>query len=166
MVEREILMPQQKLHYEGLFDPKELYKLINMFLRDKWYDMRERDNVKSTTPEGDYIELVLEPWKRLSDYAVSEMIIRVIMENLVDKVVEKDGVKVKLKQGKVTVLFDSFLQTDFENRWSGKPVFFLLKQISDKFIHGDYLTKFKSEAAGDVGHLQELIKSFLNLYRY
>ena len=166
MAEKDILVQDQKLQYEGLFDPKELYKLINMFFRDKWYDQRERDNIKTTTPEGEYIELVLEPWKRLTDYAQSEIKIRIIMENLIDKVVEKDGIKVNLKQGKVTIIFDAYLVTDFENRWSGKPVFFLLKSLTDKYIHGDYTKQWKSEIMNDCDHIQTLVKSFLNLYRY
>ena len=102
----------------------------------------------------------------ITDYAQSEIKIRIIMENLVDKVVEKDGVKVNLKQGKVTMIFGAYLVTDFENRWSGKPVFFLLKSLTDKYIHGEYTAKWKDEIINDCDHIQTLVKSFLNLYRY
>jgi len=64
------------------------------------------------------------------------------------------------------MIFDGYVETDYENRWENKPIFYFLRALIDKYIYRIYTDKFESMLVADVHHLHTRIKSFLNLYRY
>ena len=166
MAERDVVIERYRLTYEGLFNLLDLYTMIDEYFEDKGYDKREKKNVERVTPEGKYIELHFEPWKKLTDYAKSVIAVRIILSDIKEVEVEKDGVKVKLNQGKVQFVFDAFLETDYEHRWEMKPMFFFIRTIFDKYIYRNYTISFKNEVANDLNGLIVMCRSFLNLYRH
>ena len=166
MAERQIIVDHLRLVYEGLFDITQLYTLINEWMREKGYDKKERKNVESITPNGKYLELELEPWKKITDYAKFVLKLRIIMKDIKDVEVERDGSKVKLNQGHITIVFDGYFETDYENRWEQKPTFFFIRTLFDKFVFKPYTERFKGRLIGEVNELHSLVKGFLNLYRY
>lgn len=166
MAERELIVDHIRLEYEGLFDARELLSMIDRYFRDKGYDKRELRNIEQVKPEGKYVEIEYLPWKKTTDYVKNEIWIRLIMSDLKEVEVEKDGVKVKLNQGKIQFVFDGYLTTDYENRWEAKPTFFLVRTLFDKYFLKTYIDKYKGVLVDDVQLLHSTIKSFLNLYRY
>lgn len=165
MSEREVLIDKMRLTYEGLFDVVELYKMIDRFFKEKGYDKREKHNSERVTAEGKFIELELEPWKKITDYAMNVIKLRIVMSDITEVVVKKGNVKVKLNKGKVKMVFDAYLETDYENRWEGKPLFFFLRTILDKFIFKPYTSGFRKNVMDDCNHLYNKVKAFLNLYK-
>lgn len=166
MAERDIIVDKMRVTYEGLFSVTELYKMMDEWFEEKNYDKKELKNVENVTPEGKYIELLVEPWKKVTDYAKNVIRIRMIMTDIKDVEVEKDGVKVKLNQGKIQIVFDAYLETDYENRWEQKPTFFLIRTLFDKYFFKPFTKGFHTGVKADLNHLVTKIKSFLNLYRY
>jgi len=166
MAERQAVVDHMRLTYEGLFSVTELYKTIDRWLRDKGYDKCEQKNIEKVTPEGKYIEIQIEPWKKLSDYAKSVIKLRMIMDEVKEVEVERDNKKVKLNQGKIQMIFDAFLETDYEHRWEGSPLFYFFKVIIDKYISKPFTSGYQNNVLDDLNHFHSLIKSFLNLYRY
>lgn len=165
MAERTVVVDKLRLTYEGLFSIKDLYKMIDEWFRQKNYDKREKNNTESVTPEGKYIEIELEPWKKVTDYARNVIRLRMIFENITDVEVERDGKKMTLNKGKAHFVFDGFLGTDYFQRWEGKPLFFVIRAIYDKFIYAPYTAGFAKGVKDDVMHLHNQIKAFLNLYK-
>jgi len=100
MAERRLVVDHMRLKYEGLFNASELYKLIDTWFREKAFDRRELRNEEQVRPEGKYIELVLMPWKKISDYARHVIRLEIRMHNLKEVVVERDGHRVKMNQGR------------------------------------------------------------------
>lgn len=166
MPERKIVVDELHLDYEGIFDAKELLKMIDDFFRERGYDKRELRNVELVKPTGKNIEIILMPWKGITDYAKYEIKIRIFMDNLKEIEVKKDGAKLKLNQGKVRFLFDSFLTTDVEGRWEGKPIFFFIRTMFDKYFFRSYTSKWEEALVEHTKELHTQIKSFLNLHRY
>ena len=166
MTERELIVDHMRIQYEGLFDATELYRLIDRFFRDKGYDKRDLKNVEKVRPQGKFIEIELLPWKKTTDYFKNEIKIRMIMEDLKDVEVEKDGRKIKLNQGKLSIVFDGYFSTDYEHRWEGKPTYFFLRTFFDKFFFKSYTDKYKGVLVQDVNTLHTQVKAFLNLYRF
>jgi len=165
MPEREVIIDKYRVTYEGLFNALDLYTIIDEFLEDKGYDKREKKNIERVTKDGKYIELWLEPWKKLTDYAKSVILVRIIMSEVKEVEIEKEGVKVKMNQGKIQFVFDAYLETDYENRWEMKPIFFFLRTIFDKFIFKSYMIGYRNEIRSDANQLIVTIRSYLNLYR-
>jgi hypothetical protein len=166
MAERDIIVDKMRMTYEGLFSVSELYKMMDEWFEEKNYDKKELKNVENVTPEGKYVEILIEPWKKVTDYAKNVIRIRMIMTNIKDVEVEKDGVKVRLNQGKIQMVFDAYLETDYENRWEQKPMFFLIRTLFDKYFYKPFTHGFHAGVKADLNDLVTRIKSFLNLYRY
>lgn len=166
MSERKIVVDELKLNYEGLFDVKEFYKMLDNFFRYRHYDKREVKNVESIRPSGKHIELVLMPWKGVADYARYEIKVQAIMDDVKEVEVKRDGAKLKLNQGKIQMVFDAWLTTDVEGRWEGKPIYFFIRTFVDKYIFRFYTSKWENVVMEDTKELHNEVKSFLNLYRY
>ena len=166
MPEREVVVDKLRLTYEGIFSVSELYKLIDEWFRWKGYDKRENKNIEIVKPEGKFIEIELEPWKKVTDYAKNVIKIRIQMFDIRDVEVEKDNTKLKLNQGKVHFVFDGYLETDYEAKWDGKPIFYFIRTVFDKYLYKPFTTGFERGVKQDVMHLQGQIKAFLNLYRF
>ena len=166
MVERTVVIDKMRMSYEGLFKVTELYKLIDGWLRQKGYDKREKKMAESVTKNGKFIEWEVEPWKKITDYSKIVIGLRVIMTDIKEIEVEMDKTKSKLNQGKVDFVFDGYLETDYENRWESKPLFYFLRTLFDKYIFKPYSVGYQSNAIDDVNDLHNRIKSFLNLYKF
>ena len=57
------------------------------------------------------------------------------------KIVYKEGVKIKINQGKVMMIFDGYLVSDYEGKWKGKPLIYFLRTIFDKYVFRRYFAK-------------------------
>jgi hypothetical protein len=166
MAEREVVVDKMRLGYEGLFKVTDLYKLIDGWLREKGYDKREKKMAESVTKKGKFIEWEIEPWKKITDYAKIVIKLRVIMTDIKEVEVEIDKSKVKMNQGQANFIFDAFVETDYENRWEGKPLFYFLRTVFDKYIFKPYTVGYQSNVLDDVNDLHARVKAFLNLYRF
>lgn len=166
MAERRLVIDHMKLSYEGLFDLHELYSLINQWLKDKGFDLREQRNQEHVKPGGKYIEVELLPWKRITDYARHVIRVNIRIRDMKDAVVEQDNIRTNINKGKISVVIDGYLDTDYEDRWESKPFYFFIRTVFDKFIYRTYSTQYEELLVENVLQLLSTIKSFLNLYEY
>jgi hypothetical protein len=166
MTETKIVVDNLSLNYEGLFNAKEYYRLVDKFMAEKNYNKREVLNTEKVESSGKFIDLEVEPYKKVSDYAKIVIRVRSKMFNVKEVEVEKDGHKLRLNQGKINILIDGILQTDYENRWTNRPFWIFLRTIYDKFIYKTYIDQFDNEVMRDVNQLHTQLKAFFNLYRY
>lgn len=166
MAETEVVVDKLRLDYEGLFSVPELYKLIDEWFEEKNYDKKEIRNIERVSADGKYIELELLPWKKCSDYTKNELRLRIILSGIKDVEIERDKVKVKLNQGKVHIVFDGYLTTDYFNKWENKPVFYFIRSIFDRWVYQPFQSGFQRGVRSDVTELKDRIKAFLNLYRF
>lgn len=165
-MEKKLVVRDMVLKYDGLFSVKDLYKIIDDWLKENFYDKVEKENIEYVTPEGKYIEMRLEPFRIATDYVQYRIFMKIIMRNVKEVEVEIDKKKHKLNKGEVRIKFDAYLETDFTGRWEQKPVLFFIRTLIDKYIYRLYTERFENAVEKDVTGLHTAIKSFLNLYRY
>lgn len=166
MSEKRLIIDQLRLNYSGIFHLNDLYRMIDGWLYEKGYDKLEKKNEEQVLETGRKVELELRPWKKTTDYAKNEIRLRVFINNMTDIEVEKDGKNVKMNKGDIQMIFDAFLETDYENRWENKPIYYFLRSLVDKYIFRIYTGKFTGNLAADCKDLHQRIKAFLNLYKY
>lgn len=166
MTEKNIVVSGLTVSYEGLFNVLELYKIFDDWQKKNNYDKTERESIEYVKPEGKYIELRMEPARKESDYVRFELRVHIVMENIKETVVDIDGEKKKMNEGKVTIAFDAWLETDYEEAWSTRPNLYFLRLLIDKYIYKIYSDKFSGQLRGEVNELATHVKSFLNLYKY
>jgi len=166
MAERMIVVDKDRLEYSGLFDMKGVYRVMDTWAKDKGYWLIEKRHGEVTKPEGKYIDMDFEPFRKFTDYAKSIVKIRAQFQKVKDVVVERDNKKVKLQEGTVMISFDGILETDYEHRWESKPVFYVLRTVFEKYLYRPFISGFERGVREDTMALKNNLKAFLNLTKY
>ncbi len=165
MAEKKILVDGERITYTGYFDIKGIMRELNKWATEKGYDMIETSHIESTTDQGKFADIKLEPFKKLTDYTQSKIKIRITLDNIKDVVIQKDGKKKKLYDGTIRFLFRVMLITDYENRWEGKPIYYFFRIIFEKYIYSPLISKTQNQIIDDYEFLRNNIKSYLNLFK-
>lgn len=166
MPEKKFVFEKMTLSYEGLFNLYELFQMIDTWLRKKGFDKREKRNNEFISETGKDIEVVLEPWKKVSDYINMKFKIDIHFSEVKEVIVEKDGAKIRLNKGRAVIVIDGWLETDYEGAWQSRPDYFFLRTIVDKFVYKIYNDKYE-KMINDLGvEVFNEIKAFLNMHRY
>jgi hypothetical protein len=166
MTERTLVVDQQKLSYEGLFDLAELYRLIDSWFYEKGWDKYEHVNHELMTQQGRQVRLVLEPWKSITDYFQIIIRIKANFNNITDVEIEKEGGKTRLNQGDVKMIFDGYVVSDRQGKWNKSPFLWFLSIIFNKYFFKKHHNKAEQWLKSDLDDLYQRIKSFLNVYKY
>lgn len=166
MSEIKYLIDGKEVKYEGLFDLKGLFKVIDDFFRERGYDRLETKNYEEVYETGRQITIELMPYKKVNDYVKMQTRIYAFFKDVKEKVVEIDGVKRKLMHGKAEFWFDADLFTDYEHRWESRVVLYFLRTVSDKFIRRAQTDMAEEICKKDTMDVIELVKNFLNMNRH
>ena len=166
MSEKALIIDQMKMTYEGIFDMNGLWRLIHSWFYEKGYDFWPHKNYEQVMPTGKEIEIEVLPWKKTTEYFKNIIRIRIKATEVKDVEIELRGKKMKMNQGKIRIVFDAYLESDYENYWEEKPVFFLIRTIFDKYVFKSTYNKFEKWLVNDAYDIHGRIQRFLNLYRY
>ncbi|HIJ11829.1 TPA: hypothetical protein HA278_07250 [Candidatus Woesearchaeota archaeon] len=164
---KNLIVNGRNLEYKGVFKADELFATINRALEAKHYHKNEKRTEELVTETGKRTYVELRPDKHLSSYIEFIMKIKITLDNVTDIVEEVKGVKQKFQQGDVTIVFDSWVVTDYEHRWTMKPVIYFLKGIINKLIFTFPIEAgAPGELAGDTSYIYSRIKKLLDSYKY
>ena len=167
MVERHIIEPGKRITYDGVFDAVGLYDVIKDWAGEKGYFPVEKAHAESVKPEGKFIELKLDPvFKKYSDYVRGVFNIHIQMSEVKDVVLVQDGRKVKLKEGKVLMNIQSYLESDYEKRWVVKPMLYVVRTLFEKYVLSPFMSRFERTLREDQAQLEAYVKSYLNLSKF
>lgn len=166
MAELYFVLKPQTVAYTGLLNVHELYMQIDSWFRDKGYEKNEIKNEEAVAKEGKYIELHLEPWKKVTDYLKFVIRLKLKIFDCKEVEVELDGHKTGMHEGRVQASIEAWLLTDYEDRFDQRPLHYFLRTIYDKFFFRTYTQKYSGELKQDALALINELKSFLNLYSH
>ncbi len=166
MAEKRIVVEGLSVEYEGLFRLNEIYQVIEQWLKEKGYDKDEKKNYEQVLKTGRDIKIDLWPWKSITDYAKIQFKIIIQVKKMKDVIVKKDGMDVSMNQGKISINFNGFLLTDTAGKWEGKPLFYFLRMVFDRWIYRTNTDKWAGAVSEEIEQLHRLVKGHLNMYRY
>jgi len=166
MADLRIIVDHLKLDYSGVFDLKELFKLLNRWSKERHFQKKEDKNHEQNLPDGKFIEYEISHWKKISDYTKYTYKIRALFQNINKVEITKDKKKVKIDQGRVLMYFDGFIEHDHEHRWDGRPLFIFFRTLMDKFIYRAYTERFEQRMVHEIHGIYDEIEKFFNTYRY
>ncbi|MBI2547878.1 hypothetical protein HYW21_00865 [Candidatus Woesearchaeota archaeon] len=166
MAERRIVVDRMKLGYKGLFDARELYAYIDRWYRQMGYTKQELRNYEHVYPEGKQIEVVYEPYRKITDFHKFVIRVELIMNNVKEVIVQREQHKAKLNQGHVEIIITGYMETDYEHRWEGKPYYYFIRALYDQFIYKVKFDRFEGGLVEEINELYGQLKAFLNLYRF
>lgn len=165
MAEQEIVADKLKLAYEGIFNLQDFYAIFEDFAKDRGYDFIESKHTESVTPEGKYVVFGWKLEKKFTDYAKSVINMGVTISSLQEKIIEKPKKREKMFTGKIQLVIDGLLETDYEKRWVIKPSFYLLRALFEKYAYSPYINQFKKEIKETTHSLKEEVEAYLNLVK-
>lgn len=166
MPEKKIVIDGLELHYEGLFDLNDLLATIDKYSEEKGYVKREKRRQEIVTPSGKEFSIELRPTKIKTEYYVLMIKLRINITNMKEVEVLKNNVKTRMNEGKINMIFDAWVLTDYRKRWEQKPGFYFLRALVDRYIYKVYSEKYYGEVIDDTHFLHTNIKSYLMLHRY
>ncbi|MDP6293373.1 MAG: hypothetical protein QF486_04015 [Candidatus Woesearchaeota archaeon] len=166
MAERDFIIDGARVEFTGPFDLKGLSGLFREFGSDKHYLIIEKRHIEKKTPEGQFHDYIISFTKKITDYARSEVDVRIQIKDAKENVLKVGSKKKKILNGHISFIVDGVLATDYEARWESKPAFFFIKTLFDKFVFVPYMSGWKAQVDEETTHLIENVKSFLNMQRF
>lgn len=166
MAETLTLIDGKTLSYEGLFEPKEIYTVIDQFFKKHGFDKHEFKNAEQIFEHGKQLEMDLRPYKKLSDYVKVEIKIDIVARNLKEVEIEKKGIKKKMVSGPIDISFTSYFITDYEGTWEMKPFYYVFRMLVDKYVYKSYMNTAKNELIEITNEIYDELRSYLNMHKY
>jgi len=166
MAEKELVVRETRVTYEGLFLLDELHKTIDDWCSAKHYDRLDKMHAESVKPEGKYIDIELLPEKNLDDYTKFEVRVRIHVSHLKPTTVTMDGRKRRMSDGKVQIVIDAFIVTAAQGRMENKPINHFFRTLFDKYVYRTATTRLADQLKEDVNHLKTSINSYLNINKH
>lgn len=154
------------LNYEGLFNSKEFFAVLDNWYHDMGYDKNDIKIEEKVTEKGKFIYHEIMPYKKMSDYVKYAIYIEITILDLVNVDVEIDKKKVRVNKGKVRIEFYPYIITDYENRWEKQPTIFFLRAVFDKFLFKREIDKMGSQLIGETKKLYNTLRSYLNINQF
>jgi hypothetical protein len=166
MAEKSIVAEKSSISYKGFFEAKQLFLVIDRWLKDNGYEKSEKSAFQKNNETKTFAKHELEPFKKISDYAKFIIKIEVVLSDVENVLIEKEGQKLAVEKGNIKCSFAGVLETDYQNRWDAKPIYFFMKTVFDKIIFKREQSNFASELNAEVNELKNEVRSFLNLYKF
>ncbi len=162
-MELDILF-RQKVKHTGVFDFKELYRILTDWMLEKGYDLNEKSYKEVIGPGGAReIEIEWDAVRKVSDYFRNQLKAKWHLMGLTKVDVEIDGVKQKMDKGYFEVEISAILQKDYEDRWANRPLIKFFRTFYDKYLIKERTEQFEAKLIAELDDFVGQCKSFLAL---
>ena len=166
MANMRIIVDHEKIEYEGPLKVNDLLKHIAAWIKEKGFDFKQDKDFENHTEKGTQLEWQVTPWKKITDYMANDIKIRVLGHNLKKVDVLQGKKKIKVDDGKIEIVIDGYIRTDYDSYWDSRPILLFIRTIYDKFVHKAYTERFEQRLVHDVNTLSNSIKQLLNMYKH
>jgi hypothetical protein len=164
--EKNLVINGREFKYKGIFRVDDLFLVINRALEERGYEKREKKSEEIVTEAGRKSYVELRPYKNKSSYLVFMIKIKINLNKITEIMSELKSEKKKFQQGDVGIVFDSWIMTDYANRWGMKPWVYFLKGLFNKFVYTFPLEAgAPGELVGDTAYIYGKIKKLFASYR-
>ena len=157
----------EQLNYEGLFSMREVFRIIDKYYRTKAFDKKIIFDEEYHTPTGKYIHVKTEYYKKTDSYVRLQSRLWIYAKDLVEVEIESQGTKIKTNKGKLQIIFDAFLQTDYFELWDDtKPMYFLFRVLYEQYLARARVQYWENVARHVTGELKTEVAGYLNLNKF
>lgn len=168
MPKEDSIISGSKVKYKGVFDSKLLYnKLRDWFMRKKYGDPcegGEKKYAEKVKPSGKQIEIVWEASKsEEAGYFSLANKMSIMMRDIVEVEVDRDGKKIKLDKGEIEIEFNSSLTRNAKGDWDENGFMF---KLYERYIIKHKIDEKKIDVYKDTTNLMDEVKNFFNLYKF
>ncbi|PIN85897.1 hypothetical protein COV19_07440 [Candidatus Woesearchaeota archaeon CG10_big_fil_rev_8_21_14_0_10_44_13] len=152
--------------FEGLFNYRDFFRIMDVWLRDKFFDKYEKRNEEYVKPDGTKtVDIEFTPWKKYTDYYKAVFKIEIMISDMKEVEIEQNGQKVRLNKGKINFKVTGYLIVDYEDRWN-KALQYFIRDIFDKFVNRAITKKYHDLLITDCNDFVNTLTSYLNMNAY
>jgi len=153
-----------KVKHTGIFNFKELYRILFEWLIDKDYDVNEKTYKEVVGGSGaKEIEIEWDAERKVTDYFKFNLKVEWHIIGMTNVEVEIDGSKEKMNKGQLEIKFKSVLLKDYRESWTSNPFIKFLRTFYDKYLIKERLEQYEGKLIGDMEEMIAECKSFLAL---
>lgn len=165
MGENTLVINNRELKYRGIFRSEDVFQTINKVLALKGYSKSEKKSEEVNTDNGRRFYVELRPVKVKTTYLKLEMRMKVNFDNVTSIVEERSGRKIRFDLGEVSIGFDGWVKTDYQDRWTQHPYSYFLKGVIHKYIFKFKLDeKYASEIFSDTAYMYGQLRALFDSY--
>src|SRR3989304_1808103 len=158
-----VLVSDERIQYDGLFDLGELYKHAYNWLvwrkfdvNEKKYSEKSKGPVKDITIEWDIIKIIDE----YSQYSIA---IKWEPRGIGDVDVKKDSGTAKMQKGEVSIWISASVKTDRQEFWTQNAFMSFMRTFYDRYLYRSTYEKLRGDMWKTAMSFKEEMKSFLTL---
>jgi hypothetical protein len=157
----------ETLNYEGLFSMREVFRILDKYYRTKAFDKKIIFDEEYMTDKGKYIHVKSEYYKKTDSYVRLQTRLWIYANDLVEVEKEVDGVKIKTNHGKLSIIFDGFLQTDYFSLVDDKkPVYFLFRVLYEHYLARPRIAYWEGVIRHVLTEMRAELSGYLNLQKF
>ncbi|MBS3141694.1 hypothetical protein J4405_06155 [Candidatus Woesearchaeota archaeon] len=147
---------KRTVSHTGIFDLKEVYKIMKSRFINLNYDLQEI-TYDNTVKEKTSAILKWQSWKKVDDY--SQRMMKLLIKLTNDRDVLKN--KKQMVDGSISITIEGFIIQDYDGRWERNIALTLMRSMYDKFIAKDKYAKYTEEIKEDANMVLDDVQSFL-----
>jgi len=156
-----------RVSYNGPFLVEDFYAEVGKWMQEKGFEKEPKKKMEHVTKNGKKIEWHLEIHGHLDGLHHEIVILRVLMDNVKEAVVKKDGKKFRVHNGDVLAHIDGFIESHIHGSfWQVKPIYYFIRALVDKYIWNFWSDKYDGVVNADGKDLHKRIRSFFELQKY
>ena len=128
-------LPTETIKFKGIFDMELLYKSMRDWLTRRGYYFEEPTYKCKLNPlGGKEDEITWKSYKKETDYFKFWIVIDFHTWERKDIEVIEKGKKKKMNQARMTIYFNSYVESDWQGRWQSTPFLQWLNSFYEKYI--------------------------------
>lgn len=156
----------KKISYEGYFNYRELFRILDFWQRDKFYDKFEKRSEEMVTDKGKNIDLEFTPWKKYTDYFKGIMKVEITVQHMKEVEVVIRGEKRKMNHGHIDIKITGYLVMDYEGYWERSALLLFIRDIFDRYFNWYITKKYINMNIDHANDLYYSFSSYLNATQY
>ena len=162
MSEIDYVVPRVVVEWDGKFDLKDIYAFTKEWILNRKYDLGEKEYHTTETENGDTLRIKWWAFKKIDDYSKFNIEILFLGKGL-KRINNK---KHELVEGFIRIEIESYIEKDYENVWSNKPLRKFYREIYDKFFLRGKFDKYHEELKDETLMIRDDLKKFFNALKY
>ena len=167
MTEDKQVMYDLRITYGGPFRVEDFYAEIDKWIRENGFEKEPKKKSEHITKHGKKIEWSIEIFRDLDDLHKEVIVLRALMENIKEIVIQRDGKKIRVNSGDALVSIDGFIQSFIHGSfWQVKPLYYFIRTLIDRYVYNFWIFKWEGVVASDCHKLFKNVRAFFNVERY
>lgn len=167
MSEKKQVLYDLRTTYDGPFVFEDFYAEVDNWIKDKGFTKENKKKMESVTKNGKKIQWFIEIKSHLDDLHHGIVILRVLMDNVREIIIKREGKKFRINNGNVMVNIDAFIESEIHGSfYQIKPIFYFIRTLIDKYIYNFWSFKWDGRVNSDGRELYKRIQAFFNVQKY